>query len=275
MHNTSKILSHNLWIDYPHSNKVNLSTRRSEYCIACISILKIIFSSSYTLSYLARTSYSIWTPSLLLRPESLSEVFLSASTYMCLGICSSLPEGIDPKMFSAPLLFFVSPIPLPSVSIKPQVSRLWVAITMAAQFSIDDAFALDGDEEGAVSDAEPERWGGKDGHREGGEMTFGPLSFAKPQTHPSPAASASLEHSNLKYQVVTHIFLVGWIRMSAIHHWILQGAVSDFLFFLKSLSLWYTFCCRGPLPSRTVSSSKFSNKCIEICAHYHLHREPF
>lgn len=77
---------------------------------------------------------------------------------------------------------------------------------MAAQFSIDDAFALEGDEEGAVSDAEPERWGGKDGHRDGGEMTFGPLSFAKPQTHPSPAASASLEHSNLKYQVLTQIF---------------------------------------------------------------------
>lgn len=76
---------------------------------------------------------------------------------------------------------------------------------MAAQFSIDDAFALDVDDE-AISDAEPERWGGKDGHREGGEMTFGTLSFSKPQTHPSPAASASLEHSNLKYQVLTHIF---------------------------------------------------------------------
>ncbi|XP_075901489.1 transmembrane protein 134 [Nelusetta ayraudi] len=71
---------------------------------------------------------------------------------------------------------------------------------MAAQFSIDDAFALEGDEEGAVSDAEPEGWGGKDGHREGGDMTFGPLSFSKPQAHPSPAASASVEHSNLKYQ---------------------------------------------------------------------------
>lgn len=72
---------------------------------------------------------------------------------------------------------------------------------MAAQFSIDDAFALEGDEQEAVSDAEPEGWGAKDGHREGGEMTFGPLSFSKPQAHPSPAASASLEHSNLKYQV--------------------------------------------------------------------------
>lgn len=73
---------------------------------------------------------------------------------------------------------------------------------MAAQFSIDDAFALEGDEEGAVSDAEPEGWGGKDGHREGGDMTFGPLSFSKPQAHPSPAVSASVEHSNLKYQVL-------------------------------------------------------------------------
>lgn len=75
---------------------------------------------------------------------------------------------------------------------------------MAAQFSIDDAFALEGDDEGAVSDAEPEGWGGKDGHREGGDMTFGPLSFSKPQAHPSPAASASVEHSNLKYQVLPH-----------------------------------------------------------------------
>uniref|UniRef100_A0A3Q3H1B1 Transmembrane protein 134 n=1 Tax=Labrus bergylta TaxID=56723 RepID=A0A3Q3H1B1_9LABR len=69
---------------------------------------------------------------------------------------------------------------------------------MATQFSIDDAFVLEGDEEeGAVSDGEPQGW--KD--REGGEMTFGPLTFSKPQTHPSPAAAAgSLEHSNLKYQ---------------------------------------------------------------------------
>lgn len=70
---------------------------------------------------------------------------------------------------------------------------------MATQFSIDDAFVLEGDEEGAVSDGEPQGW--KD--REGGEMTFGPLSFSKSQTHPSPAAAGSLEHSNLKYQVNT------------------------------------------------------------------------
>lgn len=76
---------------------------------------------------------------------------------------------------------------------------------MAAQFSIDDAFALEGDEERAASDRETEGWSGKDSHREGGEMTFGPLSFSKPQTHPSPAASGSLEHSNLKYQVGIHL----------------------------------------------------------------------
>lgn len=67
---------------------------------------------------------------------------------------------------------------------------------MATQFSIDDAFVLEGDDEGAVSDGEPQGW--KD--REAGEMTFGPLTFSKPQTHPSPGATGSLEHSNLKYQ---------------------------------------------------------------------------
>ncbi|XP_049426847.1 transmembrane protein 134 isoform X2 [Epinephelus fuscoguttatus] len=70
---------------------------------------------------------------------------------------------------------------------------------MATQFSIDDAFVLEGDEEGAVSDGEAEGWKGRDKDREG-EMTFGPLSFSKPQTHPSPAATGSPEHSNLKYQ---------------------------------------------------------------------------
>uniref|UniRef100_A0A3P9DBD8 Transmembrane protein 134 n=2 Tax=Haplochromini TaxID=319058 RepID=A0A3P9DBD8_9CICH len=66
---------------------------------------------------------------------------------------------------------------------------------MATQFTIDDAFVLEGDEEGVVTDGEPQGW--KD--REGGEMTFGPLSFSKPQNHPSPAA-ASPEPTNLKYQ---------------------------------------------------------------------------
>uniref|UniRef100_A0A3Q0RWF5 Transmembrane protein 134 n=1 Tax=Amphilophus citrinellus TaxID=61819 RepID=A0A3Q0RWF5_AMPCI len=67
---------------------------------------------------------------------------------------------------------------------------------MATQFTIDDAFVLEGDEEGAVTDGEPQGW--KD--RDGGEMTFGPLSFSKPQSHPSPAAAGSLEPTNLKYQ---------------------------------------------------------------------------
>lgn len=80
---------------------------------------------------------------------------------------------------------------------------------MATQFSIDDAFVLEGDEEGAVSDGETEGWKGRDKDREGGEMTFGPLTFSKPQTHPSPAAAAgSLEHSNLKYQVCIHLLCV-------------------------------------------------------------------
>lgn len=68
---------------------------------------------------------------------------------------------------------------------------------MATQFTIDDAFVLEGDEVGAVTDGEPQGW--KD--REGGEMTFGHLSFSKPQSHPSPAATGAPETSNLKYQV--------------------------------------------------------------------------
>lgn len=76
---------------------------------------------------------------------------------------------------------------------------------MAAQFTIDDAFVLDdGEEEGVVSDGETDGWKGRDKDRDG-EMTFGPLTFSKPQSHPSPAATGSPEHSNLKYQVHTHI----------------------------------------------------------------------
>ncbi|XP_076584909.1 transmembrane protein 134 [Chaetodon auriga] len=71
---------------------------------------------------------------------------------------------------------------------------------MATQFSIDDAFVLEGEDEGVGSDGEPEGWKSRDKDRDGGEMTFGPLSFSKPQTHPSPAPAGSLEHSNLKYQ---------------------------------------------------------------------------
>lgn len=74
---------------------------------------------------------------------------------------------------------------------------------MATQFSIDDAFVLEGEEEGTVSDGEAEGWKGRDKDREG-EMTFGTLSFSKPQTHQSAAATGSLEHSNLKYQVSIH-----------------------------------------------------------------------
>lgn len=83
---------------------------------------------------------------------------------------------------------------------------------MATQFSIDDAFVLDGDEEEAVSDGDTEGWKSKDKDREGAEMTFGPLTFSKPQTHPSPAAApGSPEHSNLKYQVQIFFFLNNYL----------------------------------------------------------------
>ncbi|CAB1328179.1 unnamed protein product [Coregonus sp. 'balchen'] len=71
---------------------------------------------------------------------------------------------------------------------------------MATQFSIDDAFVLEGEEEG-VSDGEKEGWKGREKDREGGEMMFGTLSFAKPQTHPSSTVAGSPDHSSsLKYQ---------------------------------------------------------------------------
>lgn len=76
---------------------------------------------------------------------------------------------------------------------------------MATQFSIDDAFVLEGDEEGTVSDGEAEGWNGREKDRDGGEMTFGPLTFSKPQSLPSPAASGAPEHSNLKYQVTPNM----------------------------------------------------------------------
>ncbi|KAG7251454.1 hypothetical protein CRUP_020552, partial [Coryphaenoides rupestris] len=94
--------------------------------------------------------------------------------------------------------------------------------TMTTHFSIDDAFVLDGEEEeeevkeevvvaaaaaaaavAVVSDGESrEGWNkGREKDRDAaGEMTFGPLSFTKPQSHPSPATAGSLDHSNLKYQ---------------------------------------------------------------------------
>ncbi|XP_071024651.1 transmembrane protein 134-like isoform X2 [Oncorhynchus clarkii lewisi] len=71
---------------------------------------------------------------------------------------------------------------------------------MATQFSIDDAFVLEGEDEG-VSDGEKEGWKGREKDREGGEMTFGTLSFAKPQTHPASTVVGSPDHSSsLKYQ---------------------------------------------------------------------------
>ncbi|XP_056266207.1 transmembrane protein 134 [Pseudoliparis swirei] len=68
---------------------------------------------------------------------------------------------------------------------------------MATQFSIDDAFALEGEEEEVTCDGEMEGWKSpeREGGGGGGEMTFGPLSFSKAQT-----AAGSPEHSNLKYQ---------------------------------------------------------------------------
>lgn len=69
---------------------------------------------------------------------------------------------------------------------------------MGTQFTIDDAFVLEGEEEGVVPREDVDEWEGreKDG---GGELTFGPLSFAKTQCHPS-ASAGTPEHSNLKYQ---------------------------------------------------------------------------
>ncbi|TRY85361.1 hypothetical protein DNTS_031303 [Danionella cerebrum] len=71
-------------------------------------------------------------------------------------------------------------------------------IAMATQFTIDDAFVLEGEEEGGMPEEDVGEWKGreKDGP---GEMTFGPLSFTKTQCIPSGLAGTP-EHSNLKYQ---------------------------------------------------------------------------
>ncbi len=68
---------------------------------------------------------------------------------------------------------------------------------MGTPFTIDDAFVLEGEEEGVVPEEDAGGWNGreKDG---GGEMTFGPLSFAKTQTS---GPNGTPEHCNLKYQV--------------------------------------------------------------------------
>ncbi|RVE76283.1 hypothetical protein OJAV_G00006800 [Oryzias javanicus] len=79
---------------------------------------------------------------------------------------------------------------------------------MATQFTIDDAFVLEGDEEVAGSDGGTDGWKSREKDREG-EMTFGTLSFSKPQTHPSPADTGSPEHSNLKYQNLENEETVG------------------------------------------------------------------
>ncbi|KAI1887613.1 hypothetical protein AGOR_G00192120 [Albula goreensis] len=72
---------------------------------------------------------------------------------------------------------------------------------MATQFSIDDAFSLEGEEEGDGVGREKDGWKGRDKERDGGDgsMSFGTLSFSKPQSHTSTAASTP-EHSSLKYQ---------------------------------------------------------------------------
>ncbi|XP_046900472.1 transmembrane protein 134 [Hypomesus transpacificus] len=70
---------------------------------------------------------------------------------------------------------------------------------MTAQFSIDDAFVLEGEEDGVVSEGEAEGWKGSEKEKDG-DMKFGTLSFVKSQSHPSPVATGSPDHSNLKYQ---------------------------------------------------------------------------
>lgn len=70
---------------------------------------------------------------------------------------------------------------------------------MGTPFTIDDAFVLEGEEEGVVPGEDVDEWKGRE-KEGGGEMTFGPLSFAKQQCHPS-ALAGTPEHSNLKYQV--------------------------------------------------------------------------
>lgn len=70
---------------------------------------------------------------------------------------------------------------------------------MAKQFTIDDAFSLEGEEEGVGPGEDLNGWKDREREREG-EMTFGPLTFSKPQSLPSSSAGTA-DHSNLKYQV--------------------------------------------------------------------------
>ncbi|KAK3553713.1 hypothetical protein QTP70_007563 [Hemibagrus guttatus] len=69
---------------------------------------------------------------------------------------------------------------------------------MAKQFTIDDAFSLEGEEEGVGPDEDLDGWKDRDKERDG-EMTFGPLTFSKPQSLPS-SSTGTMDHSNLKYQ---------------------------------------------------------------------------
>ncbi|KAB5581341.1 hypothetical protein PHYPO_G00174450 [Pangasianodon hypophthalmus] len=68
---------------------------------------------------------------------------------------------------------------------------------MAKPFTIDDAFSLEGEEEGAGPEEDLDGWKDRERERDG-EMTFGPLTFSKPQSLPS--STGAMDHSNLKYQ---------------------------------------------------------------------------
>ncbi|XP_061535246.1 transmembrane protein 134 isoform X3 [Phycodurus eques] len=85
------------------------------------------------------------------------------------------------------------PFPTSAVSLEPQAVGASEVISMATQFTIDDAFVLEVDEDRAASGVDAEGRKPRDKDREA-ELTFGPLTFSKAQPHPSP------EHSNLKYQ---------------------------------------------------------------------------
>ncbi|XP_053478139.1 transmembrane protein 134 [Ictalurus furcatus] len=69
---------------------------------------------------------------------------------------------------------------------------------MAKQFTIDDAFSLEGEEDGAGPEGDLDGWKERERERDG-EMTFGPLTFSKPQSLPS-SSNGTMDHSNLKYQ---------------------------------------------------------------------------
>lgn len=73
---------------------------------------------------------------------------------------------------------------------------------MAKQFTIDDAFSLEGEDEGVGQEEDLDGWKDRDKERDG-EMTFGPLTFSKPQSLPS-SCTGTTDHSNLKYQVRIH-----------------------------------------------------------------------